>query len=82
MHLGLNRVLWGGVFLYVKEANKPETIARYGHGTPDASRNISPWGILIGGEQLVKQTQDWCKPAETSGIAPLVEFSSRLRSYA
>jgi stearoyl-CoA desaturase (delta-9 desaturase) len=33
--LGLNRVLWGGVFLYVKEANKPDTLERYGHGTPD-----------------------------------------------
>lgn len=33
--LGLNRVLWGGVFLYVKEARKTETLARYGHGTPD-----------------------------------------------
>ena len=33
--LGLNRVLWGGVFLYVREAHKPETLARYGHGTPD-----------------------------------------------
>ena len=117
--LGINRVLWGGVFLYVKEANRPETIERYGHGTPedwiernlyskykilgltlmgvidvvvfgivpgvlmlttqiawipfwaagvingighywgyrhwstpDASTNIAPWGILIGGEEL------------------------------
>jgi stearoyl-CoA desaturase (Delta-9 desaturase) len=117
--LGLNRVLWGGVFLYVKEARKAETLERYGHGTPedwiernlyskftrlgliltgvldvylfgivpgalilvgqivwipfwaagvingvghywgyrhwstpDASRNISPLGILIGGEEL------------------------------
>ena len=117
--LGLNRVLWGGVFLYVKETRKPDTIARYGHGapddwieqhlyarypvlgltlmglidlalfgivpgfailavqivwipfwaagvingighywgsrhwpTPDASTNICPWGILIGGEEL------------------------------
>ena len=33
--LGLNRVLWGGVFLYVKESRKPETLDRYGHGTPD-----------------------------------------------
>ena len=33
--LGLNRVLWGGVFLYVKETRKPETLERYGHGTPD-----------------------------------------------
>jgi stearoyl-CoA desaturase (delta-9 desaturase) len=33
--LGLGRVLWGGVFLYVKESHQPETLARYGHGTPD-----------------------------------------------
>jgi stearoyl-CoA desaturase (Delta-9 desaturase) len=40
--LGLNRVLWGGVFLYVKEARKPETLERYGHGTPDdwVERNL------------------------------------------
>jgi len=33
--LGLNRVLWTGVFLYVKEAHNTETLQRYGHGTPD-----------------------------------------------
>jgi stearoyl-CoA desaturase (delta-9 desaturase) len=33
--LGINRVLWGGVFLYVKESRNRETIERYGHGTPD-----------------------------------------------
>ena len=33
--LGLSRVLWGGVFLYVKETRKAETLERYGHGTPD-----------------------------------------------
>jgi stearoyl-CoA desaturase (delta-9 desaturase) len=32
---GINRVLWGGVFLYVKEAYNQETVERYGHGTPD-----------------------------------------------
>jgi stearoyl-CoA desaturase (delta-9 desaturase) len=32
--LGINRVLWGGVFLYVTEAHKPETLSRYGQGTP------------------------------------------------
>ncbi len=39
---GINRVLWGGVFLYVKEAYKRETLERYGHGTPDdwLERNI------------------------------------------
>ncbi|HUJ87714.1 MAG TPA: fatty acid desaturase [Burkholderiales bacterium] len=32
---GINRVLWGGVFLYVKESYNRETLERYGHGTPD-----------------------------------------------
>jgi stearoyl-CoA desaturase (delta-9 desaturase) len=118
---GINRVLWGGVFLYAKESFNRETLERYGHGTPDdwiernlysvhsyvgvflllglyalafglvpgvliwlvqiawipfwaagvingighfwgyrnwevpapdASRNIVPWGLLIGGEEL------------------------------
>jgi stearoyl-CoA desaturase (delta-9 desaturase) len=33
--LGINRVLFAGVFLYVKESHVAETIQRYGHGTPD-----------------------------------------------
>jgi stearoyl-CoA desaturase (delta-9 desaturase) len=33
-------------------------------------------------EELVARLQDWCSRAEASGIAPLVEFSRRLRSYA
>ncbi len=39
---GINRVLWLGVFLYVKEARKPETLRRYGQGTPDdwLERNV------------------------------------------
>src|SRR3970282_991305 len=106
---GINKVLWLGVFLYVKESFNRETLERYGHGTPDdwmerhvyarhpmyglwltgavnialfglvpgmlilltqivwiplwahrtgevppptGSRNISPLGILIGGEEL------------------------------
>ncbi|HZM36574.1 MAG TPA: fatty acid desaturase [Burkholderiales bacterium] len=32
---GINRVLWLGVFLYVKESFNQETLDRYGHGTPD-----------------------------------------------
>jgi len=32
---GINRVLWAGVFLYVKESFNKETLERYGHGTPD-----------------------------------------------
>ena len=115
---GIAAVLFGGALLYRHEAMKPETLERYGHGTPDdwiehhvysryrfrgiglmllidlllfgavgplvwlvqmvwipfwaagvingighywgyrnfetqdASRNIVPWGILIGGEEL------------------------------
>jgi stearoyl-CoA desaturase (delta-9 desaturase) len=33
--LGINRVLWGGVLLYVKETRNRATIERYGFGTPD-----------------------------------------------
>jgi len=32
---GINRILWLGVLLYVKESYNQETIERYGHGTPD-----------------------------------------------
>ncbi|NDU92173.1 MAG: acyl-CoA desaturase [Ferrovum sp.] len=33
--LGIHRVLWTGVLLYVKETRHPDTVTRYGHGTPD-----------------------------------------------
>jgi stearoyl-CoA desaturase (delta-9 desaturase) len=33
-------------------------------------------------EQLLKQLQDWCHRADSSGILPLQEFSRRLRCYA
>jgi stearoyl-CoA desaturase (delta-9 desaturase) len=40
--VGINRVLWGGVFLYAKESRNRETLERYGHGTPDdwIERNV------------------------------------------
>jgi stearoyl-CoA desaturase (delta-9 desaturase) len=50
---GINRVLWAGVFLYVRESYNKETLERYGHGTPDdwAERNIysshAAAGILL-----------------------------------
>ena len=50
---GINRVLWLGVFLYVKEAYNQETMERYGHGTPDdwMERNVytpySVWGVFL-----------------------------------
>ena len=39
---GINKVLWGGVVLYVKESRNRETIERYGQGTPDdwLERNV------------------------------------------
>ncbi|MGC2518629.1 MAG: fatty acid desaturase [Burkholderiales bacterium] len=47
---GINRVLWGGVLLYVKEAYNRETIERYGHGTPDdwLERNIYSRYVILG----------------------------------
>ncbi|HKO87705.1 MAG TPA: fatty acid desaturase [Burkholderiales bacterium] len=131
--VGINRVLWGGVFLYVKESKNSETMERYGHGTPDdwmerniysrrqvlglttmalidifcfglipgalvfitqiawipfwaagvingighfwgyrnweaedASRNIFPWGILIGGEELHNNHHAYASSAKLS----------------
>jgi stearoyl-CoA desaturase (delta-9 desaturase) len=48
--LGLNRVLWGGVLLYVKESANPDTIARYGHLTPDdwLERNLYSRYVMFG----------------------------------
>jgi stearoyl-CoA desaturase (Delta-9 desaturase) len=52
---GINRVLWLGVFLYVKESFNKETLERYGHGTPDdwVERNVytsnSIWGLWLMG---------------------------------
>jgi stearoyl-CoA desaturase (delta-9 desaturase) len=130
---GINRVLWGGVFLYAKETHNQETMERYGHGTPDdwierhiytpysfvgviimlaldlaafglvpgamawgvqmawipfwaagvingvghyfgyrtygvadASRNIVPWGILIGGEELHNNHHAFASSAKLS----------------
>jgi stearoyl-CoA desaturase (delta-9 desaturase) len=48
--LGLNKVLWLGVFLYVKESFNRETIERYGHGTPDdwIERNVYSSHSVLG----------------------------------
>ena len=50
---GINRVLWLGVFLYVKECHNRETLERYGRGTPDdwVERNVygrlAIYGVFI-----------------------------------
>lgn len=131
--LGINKVLWTGVVLYVKESRNKETIERYGHGTPndwmenhvygphekvgvalmaiasmlmfgivpgilvwivqmiwipfwaagvinglghfwgyrnfqakDASTNLIPWGILIGGEELHNNHHAYATSAKMS----------------
>jgi stearoyl-CoA desaturase (delta-9 desaturase) len=52
---GINKVLWLGVLLYVKESHYPETMERYGHGTPDdwVERNVyarhSVFGLYLMG---------------------------------
>ena len=51
--LGINRVLFTGVLLYVEESHKPETMSRYGHGTPDdwLERHVytplNKWGVVL-----------------------------------
>ena len=47
---GINRVLWLGVFLYVKESFNKETLERYGHGTPDdwIERNVYSRSAIYG----------------------------------
>jgi stearoyl-CoA desaturase (delta-9 desaturase) len=47
---GINKVLWLGVFLYVKEAFRPETMERYGHGTPAdwIERNLYSQHSILG----------------------------------
>jgi stearoyl-CoA desaturase (Delta-9 desaturase) len=51
--LGLNTVLFKGVMLYVKESHKPDTMDKYGHGTPDdwLEKNVytpyQKFGIII-----------------------------------
>jgi len=51
--LGINRVLFTGVLLYVAESHKLETLERYGQGTPDdwIERNLytplNKWGIVL-----------------------------------
>jgi stearoyl-CoA desaturase (Delta-9 desaturase) len=47
---GINRVLWGGVFLYVKESFNKDTLERYGHGTPDdwIERNVYTSSAVYG----------------------------------
>ncbi len=50
---GINKILFGGVVLYVRESRNAETIEKYGHNTPDdwLERNLytphQKWGIVL-----------------------------------
>ena len=47
---GINRVLWGGVLLYVTESARAGTIERYGQGMPDdwLERNVYSKYVVMG----------------------------------
>jgi stearoyl-CoA desaturase (delta-9 desaturase) len=50
---GINKILFTGVVLYVKESHNPETMDKYGHSTPTdwLERNVytplNKWGIVV-----------------------------------
>ena len=50
---GINKILWTGVVLYVKESHKTEVMDKYGHATPIdwLERNVytpmNKWGIVL-----------------------------------
>ncbi len=53
--MGINKVLWQGAEVYRMEADKPETLQRYGHSTPDdllerriyTGPALKYWGIVL-----------------------------------
>ena len=50
---GINKILWTGVVLYVKESHKTDVMDKYGHSTPTdwLERNVytpmNKWGIVV-----------------------------------
>jgi stearoyl-CoA desaturase (delta-9 desaturase) len=50
---GINKILFTGVVMYVKESHNAETMTRYGHGTPDdwLEKNVytplNKWGVVL-----------------------------------
>jgi len=72
-------------------ASYARAMRRIGVGQVEALRTMvamraelaALWGRSMATRgQLLGKLQDWCQRAEASGIAPLVEFSLRLRTYA
>jgi stearoyl-CoA desaturase (Delta-9 desaturase) len=50
---GINKILFTGVVMYVKESHKAETMSRYGHGTPEdwleshVYTPLNKWGVVL-----------------------------------
>jgi stearoyl-CoA desaturase (delta-9 desaturase) len=50
---GINKILWTGVVLYVKESHKTDVMNKYGHSTPTdwLERNVytpmNKWGVVL-----------------------------------
>jgi hypothetical protein len=36
---------------------------------------------MVSGEEMIRQLQDWCQRAETSGIRPLIDFATFAQLY-
>jgi stearoyl-CoA desaturase (Delta-9 desaturase) len=66
---GLERTLEHSKVLKQIYAMRQELAALWGRSTESS-------------EQLLVRLQDWCHRAEQSGIAPLAQFSHKLKSYA
>jgi len=49
-----------------------------GQRHPSGRPRLTP----VGAPDLVARLQDWCRRAESSGIAPLAQFSLQLKRYA
>ncbi len=70
---------------YEKALKRVGTLEREAWRTMQAMRRelAALWErSMVTSEHLVVQLQDWCRRAEASGIAPLVAFSRRLRTYS
>jgi len=67
--IGLERALEHSKVLSTVYAMRQELAALWGRSTESS-------------EQLLARLQDWCHRAEASGIAPLAQFSLKLKRYA
>ena len=70
--LGINRVLWRGVFLYVKEARKPETLERYGQNEVLARTITDPDQRAA---RLRELAEGWARQCDPNSLVTLRKAS-------